>query len=228
MPIIFDNTDSSNKEVFSAKRVGNKVLVRFTNNGKEYSYSDQRIKVIKEADSGSAEADNLVIPLYALDHNCWKCGYSIQIPTYINYESHLEPLKFPWDRVRLNKEKSDTEQLLHVFTDAGIEYYPVSVVGQNPGLDQLLAEQNPVLVDKAKMRKRETSRMPGYPYLAAHCPRCKVVQGWFPSVYYQINRVISVDEELPIVGSVELKRDSINSIGPGNTVEELWSYIPTS
>jgi hypothetical protein len=227
MPVIFDNNDFTTKEVFSVEKSGNKVVVCFKENGKKYSYSKDRIRVVGDVESVGEEVVSLSIPLYSLKHKCWKCGHGMTIPTYVNYEKRLEPLQYPWDKNRLNREKSDYEHELHIFTDTGIEYYPVSVLGQNPMLDQLLIEQCPTLVREANMRKCDTSRMPGYVYLAAHCPQCRVVQGWFPSVYRQINIVISKEMELPVIGYLKVSESSLrHQTSAGNTVETLWRYIP--
>lgn len=55
-------------------------------------------------------------------------------------DSNLEDLVYPWDKKRLNKNKSPEGIMAHM-ENANIEYYPIKVIGSDKEIDELMLKK---------------------------------------------------------------------------------------
>jgi hypothetical protein len=125
------------------------------------------------------------------EKQCWKCGQTTDIITYIVYESDRTSLVYPWDKIRLNEERSFERTMAHR-EDPDIEWYPLLVVGNDEKLHALLMKAFP---DKIKIKYSKTMEK-SYPMNI--CRHCGAIQGQ-NYVYRDINKYIQRMASIAIV-----------------------------
>ncbi len=125
------------KEAYSAKEENDKICIKFSSNGKEYTYNKQNVRLIE---SNVQSNSNLPFILYTYESKCWKCKNPIDIMTYIRYDDgNREDVTYPYDMNRLFEHQMIE---YHMF-DASCEYFSISVIGEIPKFDELLVNKFP-------------------------------------------------------------------------------------
>jgi hypothetical protein len=177
-----DKKTNKIKNAYDIKYTSDKAIVQFTENGKTYSYSKDNIEIITNEDY----QDFLV---YKLKRTCYNCKKETIIYTYIKYDN-LEDLTYPWDKNRLNKEKSQEEDFLHL-EHPEIEWYPIQVIGSSEELDNIMLKKFPNNI------KKQYSSTQNRTYPMNVCCNCGAKQGEF-FIYQEINKKITNMEKLEI------------------------------
>ncbi len=183
--IMFRNCKSNEvKTAFSFREEGEKIYIKFTENGKEYGYFKSNVKML---DSGG---DKLPFRVYTYTKDCYKCGKPTQILTYITYsDKPEESLTYPWDKGRLLQNQNIFAHL----ADSGIEYYGLNVIGNTEAYDTLLMKKYPEKIRKIYSKTQNKI----YPMNV--CSHCGCGQGWY-FVYRDINRMIKNNEKIEECG----------------------------
>jgi hypothetical protein len=129
--------------------------------------------------------------IYQYEKQCWKCKQMTDIITYIVYESDRTNLVYPWDKIRLNDEKSFEQTMAHM-EDPGIEWYPLLVVGNDEKLDEALMVMFP---ERIKIKYSKTMDK-SYPMNV--CRYCGAIQGQ-NYVYRDVNKYVREMAPIDIV-----------------------------
>lgn len=181
-----DKRTNEVKIAYSLEVRGEKVYVKFTENGKEYAYKKENIETLKQADE---EEGDQAFTVYKLYKQCYKCLKSTSVVTYIVFDDGTDQdVVFPWDKKRLLDYQDITAHLM----DSSIEYYGLKVVGGDERLDQILMKKFP---DKIKSRYSKTQ---GRSYPMNLCDHCGAAQGW-NFIYRQVNEMIQEMQIIEII-----------------------------
>lgn len=179
-----DKRTNTKKTAFSIRKDGNKVFVKFTEGGKEYSYFEDNIEILD-----SKPFSPLII--YSLEQPCYKCKKTTEVLTYMLFaDGTNENLTFPWDKQRLNRKKSMDAHMAHM-SNPDIEFYPIMVIGSDEVLDKFMLAQYP------KRIRMEYSATQKRTYPMNICQHCGAKQGEF-FIYQRLNKIIKKMEELKI------------------------------
>ena len=127
-----DNRNGSIKEAYDIEFKDNKVFIKFSEKGKSYGYSISNIEILDN------DKDKKLL-VYSFKHNCYKCKRDTNILTYITFKDGSS-LVYPWDKNRLNNEKTWDDVLNHIVYEE-IEFYPIYIIGSNRQYDSLLVEK---------------------------------------------------------------------------------------
>lgn len=73
--------------------------------------------------------------IYTFKHNCYKCKRDTNILTYITFKDGSN-LVYPWDKNKLNNEKTGDGILNHTVYE-GMEFYPIDIIGLNKKYDKV-------------------------------------------------------------------------------------------
>lgn len=157
------------------------IIIKFSENGKEYKYNKNNIEFI--------ENDNTSFIIYKYDCECYKCKKETTIYTYIKFDNG-EDLIYPWDKHRLNKEKSLEASLAHMQYEK-IEFYPINVIGSDDKFDQILLKKFPNNIKN----KYSVTQKRSYPMNI--CKNCGAKQGEF-FIYEELNKKIYKMENIDI------------------------------
>lgn len=177
-----DKRNNLIKYAYSAKEIDNKMIIQFEEDGKEYKYDKHNIELFNEDVS-----DDFVI--YKFNRKCYKCGKETTIYTYLKFDNG-EDLIYPWDKHRLNREKSMESEFIHMFHEE-IEMYPINIIGSDERLDEIMLKKFP---DKIKEEYSSTQKRI---YPMNICKHCGTKQGEF-FIYKELNKKIRDMEELEI------------------------------
>lgn len=179
-----DKRTNEIKLAYSIENGGEKVLVKFTAEGKVYKYNRDNIEILDE----SQRADSHII--YQIKQQCYKCRAETAIYTYIVFSDGTdEDVTFPWDKERLLRGQNIFAHL----EDPSIEYYGLKVIGGNKELDELLMKEFP---DKIKPQYSKTQNRV---YPMNLCEHCRAKQGEY-FIYRQINEAIKNMEKITVKG----------------------------
>ncbi len=179
-----DKRSNKVKNAYSIEANSEKVLVKFTEKGKVYTYNPENIKIIDESQVDAANR------IYRFEQRCYQCGQNATIHTYIVFSDNLdEDVTFPWDKERLSRNQDIFAHL----QDSSIEYYGLKVIGGNPRLDEALLKKFP---EKIKMKYSKTQKR-SYPMNV--CEHCGAKQGEY-FIYRQVNDMIKNMREIEVIG----------------------------
>lgn len=188
-------------EIGEAYKIEKKVHIQFTESGKEYLYDEKNIEVLEDevVESKVQENDkkNQML-VYSFKRKCYsaKCGKITEILTYIKFDDGTnEDLTFPWDKKRLNENKSSEDEMYHMMNPS-IEYYPINVIGSDKELDKIMLK---VFPERIHMEYSSTQKRK-YPMNV--CRHCGAKQGEY-FIYEWINKVIQKMEDLPVFQVVD-------------------------
>lgn len=188
-------------EIGEAYKIEKKVHIQFTESGKEYLYDEKNIEVLEDevVESKVQENDkkNQML-VYSFKRKCYsaKCGKITEILTYIKFDDGTnEDLTFPWDKKRLNENKSSEDEMYHMMNPS-IEYYPINVIGSDKELDKIMLK---VFPERIHMEYSSTQKRK-YPMNV--CQHCGAKQGEY-FIYEWINKVIQKMEDLPVFQVVD-------------------------
>lgn len=176
------------KNAFSFRVDGEKTYIIFAEGGKEYGYSSANVKIHDE------DPQLLPFKVYCFKKECYRCHRDTNVLTYITFSDDItEDLSYPWDKNRLMKCQS-MEQVFSHMADPTIEYYGLSVVGDNPEYDKMLLQKYP------HQFKNIFSQTVGSAYLMNVCehPDCGAGQGR-NFVYRRVNELIKQMKEIEII-----------------------------
>ena len=183
----FDKRNNKVCEAYSIREDGNKIFVKFTPNGKEYSYFASNIELITE-NNKIFSSINAPFILYRTQCTCWRCKGKTDIYTYIIFDDGTEDsLIYPWDVERA----LDNQYLAYHMQDPSCEYYGVLVVGDYPKFDDILLKKYPDIFSL------QYSKTINKAYCANSCIHCGALQGK-NYVYRLINKVIETKSPLEI------------------------------
>jgi hypothetical protein len=194
--------DEKPKEVFWAEVHGNTVIVQFKEEGKQYRYhADNVFLTDNPSECQSYSPINKELLIYSFEQICYRCHKPTRILTYLLYEKQLcsqtvENLTFPWDKPRLNQEKSGQQTLYHMFHEE-IEFYPIAVLGDNSRLDELLLHKYPQYI-RIQYSKTQNRRYP-----MNICQHCQAKQGQY-FIYVELNRKIQKMQNISIYDKIPL------------------------
>lgn len=180
------------KSAFSATEQGDKVIVRFTDGGKEYAYHKDNIEIVSNLNN-SFECDKGDLPfrVYTFKKECYRCHRETDIITYIKFiDNDYEDLVYPWDKHRLMKTQSLQHLLAHM-KDPTIEYYSLIILGDCQEFDDMLIRKFP---DKISVQYSATTKTL---YPMNICNHCGAQQGYY-FVYRQINEMINSMKKIDI------------------------------
>ena len=191
--------------------ISRKTFLRKTNDG--YLVGEKKLKYYKvkvfSLEDNDEDVKTLVEkfknPIYSFCRSCWSCQKDIKIYTYLLYESDLSSMFYPWNKIRLNDEKTPAEYFLHT-KDGKMEYYPFVILGdreitKKDGLgklaewDHLMTKWIPEI--KVGSSKRAKEIFDCEQYVANHCHKCHRLQGYYFMKEY-IDLVIQHMEALEI------------------------------
>lgn len=138
--------------------------------------NDEDIKILLESPKN---------PIYSFCQQCYRCQRNTKVYTYLLYESDLTSMIYPWDKIRLNDEKTPEEYFSHL-RDGEMEYYPIVILGDRELLkrdylgkleewDKLMEQWVPEIKLGKSKRAREIFKQEEY--LANHCQICHCLQG---------------------------------------------------
>ena len=173
-----------NKTAYSYREADSKIYIRFTKDGKEYGYSNTNIKI-----HGNDNGIPLPYKVFSFKKTCYACREEIEILTYMIFsDGSEESLQFPWNKERLLEGQ---DFFAHI-EDPSIEYYGLSVIGDNAKFDDLLMKRYPhrIACKYSNTQKRI------YPMNV--CEHCGAGQGWF-YIYRRANQLIQEMSEITIV-----------------------------
>lgn len=181
------------KSAFSAIEQGDKVIIRFTDGGKEYAYHKDNIEIVSNIDN-SLECDKVDrrFRVYTFKKECYRCHRETDIITYIKFaDNGYEDLVYPWDKHRLMKNQTLQHLLAHI-KDPSIEYYSLMIIGDCQEYDDVLMKKFPNKITVQYSATTKTS------YPMNLCSNCGAQQGHY-FVYRQINEIINSMEPIDIV-----------------------------
>lgn len=125
------------KQAFSIRNDGDKIYVKFTENGKEYAYNKETIGFEQNEKSNDL---NIPFITYCYERECYRCKNKTHIITYIVFDdSTNESAVFPWDKPRA----LENQNILAHIQDPSIEYYGIKIVGEVPEFDEILMKKYP-------------------------------------------------------------------------------------
>lgn len=88
-----DKRSKEIKNAYSIEMNNEKILVKFSKNGKIYAYSSSNIEIIDELQ------ENVKNRVYQFKQPCYKCGQTTTVYTYIVFsDNENEDVIFPWDK----------------------------------------------------------------------------------------------------------------------------------
>lgn len=180
-----DNKRNIIKEAYSIKEIEDKLIVQFSKDGKEYTYSKNNIELIMDDRS----TDEIPFIVYEFNRLCYKCKRQTKILTYIKFPNG-DDLIYPWDKERLNEEKSLEETITHM-QHPEIEWYPIMVIGSDEVLDNIMLEKFPDFI------KKQYSNIQNRIYPMNICEKCGAKQGEF-FIYKELNEKIQRMEQINI------------------------------
>jgi len=129
------------------------------------------------------DEEKIQMRLYSIRKTCYTCREKTEILTYAKYDDGTEEdLIYPWDKKRLNENKSLESEMRHMRYPT-IEYYPIKVFGSDGVLDNMMLKMFPERISKE--------------YLANVCQHCGAKQK-SNYIYRKMNRIIKDMEELPV------------------------------
>lgn len=174
------------KTAISYREDGDRIYIKFTDNGKEYGYFKTNIEILKKENESE---DELPFIVYSLNKECYKCHQNTAIVTYITFKDKPdESLTFPWNKNRL----LDHQNILAHLKDPSIEYYGLNVIGDIANYDRLLMNKYP---NKIQLKYSQTKNEM-YPMNV--CEHCGAKQGWY-FVFREINKLISEMQNINII-----------------------------
>lgn len=181
------------KNAFSVKENDEKMLIKFSEDGKEYAYNKDNIEVINEENNTQIrDISKLPFRIYTFKKQCYKCHRNTDIITYIKFsDGKNEDITYPWDKKRLIKTQSFQHLLAHM-QDPSIEYYTIMIVGDCKKYDDILMEKFPNKVSVQYSATTKTS------YPMNICSHCGAQQGYY-YVYRQINELIKSMQKIDII-----------------------------
>ena len=174
------------KDAYSINSSNEKVLIQFSKGGKTYSYSKDNIEILGIAE----EQENIQsLKIYELAKDCYRCHKITPIYTYIVFNDGTnESLLFPWDKKRLLRNQDIFSHL----SDPSIEYYGLSVIGDDKNLDKQIMSEFPDNI------KSVYSKTKNKEYPMNICCHCGAGQGWY-FVFRIVNEKINKMEKIPLV-----------------------------
>lgn len=179
-----DKKTNEVKDAYSIKKSGDRVLIKFQKDGKEYSYNLQRVELLE--DKNSSQSTSSKHRIYKFCMECYNCHRNTSIYTYIVFsDTPSEDVIFPWNKKRLLR-KQDLECHMR---DPSIEYYGLQVIGENDLLDEVLAKN---FSHKIKIRYSSTQNRTTVMNI---CDHCKAKQGEY-FVYRAVNKLIKEMKEI--------------------------------
>lgn len=95
------------KYAYSIEKMENKMIVQFEKNGKKYTYDNNNIELLTN------EELKKTFIVYKFKKQCYQCQKETTILTYLKFKNG-DDLIYPWNKNRLNKEKSFEESMLHL------------------------------------------------------------------------------------------------------------------
>lgn len=177
-----DKRSKEVKNAYSIELNNEKVLVRFSEKGKTYTYNSKNIEIVDELQEAVKNR------IYQFKQPCYKCGQTTTVYTYIVFsDNENEDVTFPWDKERLLQNQDIFAHL----QDPSIEYYGLKVIGEDDNLDEMLLKRFPetIKVQYSKTQKRS--------YAMNLCEHCKAKQGEY-FIYRRINDMIKKMKEIEI------------------------------
>ena len=175
-----DKRTNEIKNAYSIEKNNEKVLIRFNDNGKVYTYNSDNIEIINEVGGKNK--------IYRFKQPCYKCGQLTMVYTYIIFSDSIdEDVTFPWDKERLLRGQ---DIFAHI-QDPSIEYYGLQVIGGNADLDEKLLGKFP---EKIKIQYSKTQKR-SYPMNV--CEHCKAKQGEY-FIYRRVNERIKNMQEIEV------------------------------
>ena len=172
-----DKRSGEIKNAYSIDIREDKVYIKFTENGKEYANYKNNIETIEE-EKTPLENQNIIV--YQLEKQCYKCGKTTSVFTYIVFDDDTnDNVTFPWDKERLLQNQNIMAHL----QDPSIENYGLKVIGQDEKLDQTLMQKFPQKIQVKYSRTQNRS------YPMNLCDHCGAIQGW-NYIYRQVNEFI--------------------------------------
>lgn len=185
-----DKRTNTIKTAYSIETTEKHVLIKFSKDGKTYSFNPNNIELLNEHHTTKPLKSSHKI--YLLEHQCYKCKQNTIIFTYLIFDDGSdEDLTFPWDKERL----LENQDLLSHMIDPSIEYYGLKLVGADKKLDDLLIKQFPGKI------KRKHSKTMNCRYAMNLCSHCGAKQG-YNSIYKHVNERISNMEPLEEFGEL--------------------------
>ena len=203
-----DKRTNTTKTAFSLREENDMMLIKFSENGKEYSYSSSNVELLSDEvtnyetielneliseDISVKNNDNVFsnIHIYSFERECYRCHNQTEILTYLLYSDDTS-MEYPWDKIRLNKEKDSSYNLTtsHL-QDPSIEYYPVQVIGSNNKFDNEMLNKFP------KKIRMEYSNVQKRTYPMNICQHCSAKQGEY-YIYRAVNEMILKMEKIKI------------------------------
>lgn len=186
------------REAFSIEKIGKKVHIQFTKDGKKYIYDERNIEIIEDEkendgclDSGKSQSNKEKIRVYSITRTCYSCQNKTEILTYIKFDDGTnEDLIYPWDKRRLHRNIS-SEAVMNHMMNPDIEFYPIKIIGSDDMLDEIMLN---VFPERIKMKYSSTQRR-YYPMNI--CQHCRAKQGEF-FIYEQLNTIIRKMENISI------------------------------
>lgn len=169
-----DKRTNEIKDVYSIEKDGWKILVKFNENGKEYTYNSSNIEIIDELQT------DVLHRIYCFEQCCYKCKQNTTIYTYIVFLDDVnKDVVFPWDKKRLLQNQN----LFAHMQDPSVEYYGLKVIGGDSSLDEMLLKK---FSNKIKMQYSKTQKRS---YAMSICEHCGAKQGEY-FIYHYINEMI--------------------------------------
>ena len=130
-----DKKTNEIKDASSIRKSGDRILIKFQKDGREYSYNLQRIQILKDTDSIASRRK-----VYKIKKRCDSCGKETIVYTYIVFSDNpAEDVTFPWNKRRLLRNQ---DVLAHL-DNPNFEFYGFRSLGQNESLDEQFAEAFP-------------------------------------------------------------------------------------
>ena len=178
-----DKKTNEIKDASSIRKSGDRILIKFQKDGREYSYNLQRIQILKNTDSISSRRK-----VYKINKRCSNCRKETIVYTYIVFSDNpAEDVTFPWNKRRLLRNQ---DVLAHM-DNPNFEFYGFCTIGQNEVLDEKFAEAFP---QKIKMRYHFTRKVV---YFEAQnlCDHCRTPQDKF-SIYLYVDNMIKHNQRI--------------------------------
>lgn len=182
-----DKRNNQIKIAFSIRPDGDKYFVRFSPNGKEYSYLKTNITPLYDNNNS---VDNTKIPftVYKFGKYCHRCGQKIDVLTYIIYDDNTnDDVTFPWDKERLLK----TQDFFAHMVDESIEYYGLRVLGDFEEYDKIMVSHFPNNIAFSYSKTTDST------YAMNLCPNCLANQGR-NYIYRYVNQAIEQSNPIDI------------------------------
>lgn len=177
-----DKKTNEVKDAYSIKKSGNLVRVKFQKGGKEYSYTPQRIQILKNTDFSPSRK------VYKFNKHCGNCQKTTTIYTYIVFSDNpKEDVTFPWNKKRLLRNQNTFAHLCN----PGLEFYGLRIIGQNEDLDEMFAKFFP---KKIKLRYYTSRKRVDF-QAQNLCDHCHAPQDIF-SIYKYVDNKIKQKEKI--------------------------------